>query len=503
MTTGGALDVSANADVKQAWNANNTTGATGITLTKAQTGGLEGASGTTATFTFSDATAATNDVATIALNGATTTTGVTIGGGNVETINLSATGKNSLGTLTNAAMTTLNVSGSGSVSATAAAGGALKTIDASTNTGGVTLNIAAITASDLAIKGSTANDTITTVFANQTSADVIDLGAGTNDTLLFSDAATISNATDAAKLSKVTGVEEIGTVAATLTLDGDLVTQTRFSTSGANGAFAITDAAQGTTLEFGAGVAAASTAALKLGANTVNVELQGGTAAAADVTAGLTVTGSATINVVSTGSAGVADNVLALTVADNQLVNLTGSQNTTLTVTNAPSTTGVSIDASTFTGNATITGSNDADIIKGGSGVDVINGGDGADLLTGNGGGDTFGIAITSAGVTGTQFLAAADTVTDFVTKSDKLEFGAAAGSSTNYAEAAAAVADFDAALAAADTALNGTVLYSVQQVGSDVYVFFDTDGTLDSTGTEVVKLTGVSLAGIEFGDIA
>lgn len=504
LTAGGAtaLDVSANADVKQVTIVAGSSGANTVTLTKAQEAGIQGnigvaAAGDVATFAFSDATAATNDVATLNVNGATAD-GVTIAA--IETLNVEATGKNNVGTLTLANATTLNVTGAGSFAAVAAAA-ALKTVDASANTGGLTLTLAG-TGVDLAIKGSTVNDTLTTTFAALTSADVIDLGAGANDTLLFSDAATITTSAQANQLSKVAGVEELGTVAATLTIDGDLVTQTRFSTSGASGAFAITDAAQGTTLEFGAGVAAASTAAMKLGANTLNVELQGSSAAAADVTAGLTVTGSATVNVSSTGSAGVADNVLALTAADNQLINLTGAQNTTLTVTNAPSTTGVSIDASTFTGKATITASNDADIIKGGSGDDVLNGGDGADLITGNGGADTFGIAITSAGTTAANFSAAADTVTDFLTKVDKLEFGGAAGSATNYSEGTAAVADFAAALAAADTALDGTVLYSAQQVGSDVYVFFDADGTLDSAGTEVVKLTGVSLAGIELGDI-
>jgi hypothetical protein len=58
--------------------------------------------------------------------------------------------------------------------------------------------------------------------------------------------------------------------------------------------------------------------------------------------------------------------------------------------------------------------------------------------------------------------------------------------------------------LAAANTALNATVIYNAQQVGADTYVFFDAnkDGDAADTNDMVVKLTGVSLAGIEFGDL-
>jgi Ca2+-binding RTX toxin-like protein len=241
---------------------------------------------------------------------------------------------------------------------------------------------------------------------------------------------------------------------------------------------------------------------MKLGVSTLAVELVGDKTDEANLTNGLTVTGSSTINVSSAGEAGVTGNVLALTAADNQSVVVTGAKDLTLTATAATGTTGFSIDASAFTGKLGVTGTAAADIIIGGSAVDSINGGNGADIMTGGAGGDTFTVGITAGAADAAGFTAALDTITDFTTKSDKLEFGAAAGSATNYLEAASAAADFTAALAAADTALNGTVLYSVQQVGSDTYVFYDADGTLDTANTEVVKLTGVSLTGIELGDI-
>ena len=71
---GGALDVSANAGVKQAGIAANSTAANTVTLTKAQTGSVQGIAGNFATFDFKDASApSTADTASLALNGASLT----------------------------------------------------------------------------------------------------------------------------------------------------------------------------------------------------------------------------------------------------------------------------------------------------------------------------------------------------------------------------------------------------------------------------------------------
>lgn len=501
---GGTLDASGNADVKQATIIAGSTGANTVTLTKGQVAGIQGNVSATplvtnddvVTFAFSNATAAANDVATLDLDGAEAD-GVTIAA--IETLNVEATGKNTLGTLTAGSATTLNVTGSGSVAATLAAASVLKTIDASANTGGINLNIATTAAADLSIKGTSANDTITTLFGDLAAADVIDLGAGDNDTLLFTTGgATITTAAQAAQLSKVSGVEELGTVGTVLTVDGDLVSQTRFSTSGANGGLQVTDAAQGTTVEFGAGAAANSGVAMKLGANTLNVELNGSASAVANLGNDLDVTGTSTINISSNGTAGVGANVLDLNIPDNQSIVITGSQDLTLTVANGAGVTGSSINGSAATGILNITGTADSDIIIGGSAADVLTGGAGniTDTFTGGAGADTFNIL---AGIT----EATADVITDFVTKSDKIDFGAGAdaGTAANYSEGAAAVADFTAALAAANLVLTGAVdQYNAQQVGNDVYVFYN-DGTA-AGADQVVKLAGVTLAGIEFGDI-
>jgi hypothetical protein len=496
--TAQTLDVSANADVTKVTLVNGFDGV--VTLKAAQTAGLKGGIstvGAAATFAFSDVTGGADSV-NLTLDSAdlVTTSGaldLTIAG--VETLNIAATGTNKLGTTTLAATTKLVITGAGSVSTTLASTLA-KTIDGSAATGDLTIDNSAAAAATQDIKTGTGNDTYTTTYAALAADDAIDLGTGT-DSLRFSDAAIFNSTATKAFLTKVTGVEQLGTVSALLTVDGDFVSQTSYYTDGAAGDFALTNIANNADINYGAGVILANAVGMKLGANTLNVNLAGSKAAAADVTTGLTVTGSANINVNSTGTDGVANNVLVVTAADNQNVVVTGSQNLTLTTNAAVATTGFSIDASAFTGKLTVTGTAASDIVKGGTANDTISGGAGAaiaDTLTGNGGADKFTIV---AGATATTV----DTITDFVTKSDTIDFtGIIAGSSTNYSEATAAVADFTAALAAANTALDGTVLYNAQQVGSDVYVFADAAGT--GSAVEAVKLTGVALAGIEFGDI-
>ena len=503
LTTGKAgqtLDVSGNADVNKVTLKNGFDGA--VTLKAAQTAGLSGninTAGAAATFAFSDVTGGA-DTANLELNAADLkaaagSKGLEIAG--VETLNIAATGISKLGDTTLADTTKLVITGDGEVAATLKSGLA-KTIDGSASTGDLTIDNGAAASAVQSIKTGTGNDIYTTTYADLAADDLIDLGAGT-DSLRFNDAAIFNDATTAARLTKVSGVEQLGTVNKSLTVDGDFVSQTSYYTDGAAGAFALTNIANNADVNFGAGAVQASAVGMKPGANSLNVNLAGSTTAAADVSKGLTVTDSATINVNSTGTDGVANNVLDLTAADNQSVIVTGSQNLTLTATADPATTGFSIDGSAFTGKLTATGTAASDIIKGGSGDDVISGGAGAvaDTLTGNGGADAF---IVRAGAT----AATADVITDFVTQNDTISFGGDAGSSTNYTEATAAVASFNAALLAADLALTNTLggndQYNVQQVGADVYVFHNNGALLGAD--QVVKLTGVALDGIEFADI-
>lgn len=65
-----------------------------------------------------------------------------------------------------------------------------------------------------------------------------------------------------------------------------------------------------------------------------------------------------------------------------------------------------------------IKGGDAADVLNGGNGIDKINGAGGADILTGGGGNDVFKYANISDSAVG-----AADTITDFVIGSDRLNF--------------------------------------------------------------------------------
>lgn len=510
------LNVSGNADVKNVTLVNGFGGT--VTLKAAQTAGLSGTINTTsasAEFKFSDVTGGA-DTANLVLTGAslvnatgTPTNGVTIAG--VETLNITATGTNDLGDLLTAQTTKLAITGAGSFKATLSqATGLTKTIDGSLATGNLTIDNKAAAAAVESVKTGTGNDTYTTVYANLTKDDAIDLSTGT-DSLRFSDSATFNDATTKERLTKVAGVEQLGvvTTGTTLTVNGDFVSQTSYYVAGATAKAALTSIANNADVNFGktdvvANATGVNTVALKLGANTLNVNLAGektGAAVVGGVVAtvgdGLTVTGSATINVKSTGTDGQPNNVLDLTAADNQAVVVTGSQNLTLTTVAATGTTGFSIDGSAFTGKLTVTGTAAADNIKGGSAADTITGGAGADTLTGNGGADVFVLTEAAPAVT----AAGADTITDFVTKLDTITFGGTV-LAANYTEATAAVADFTAALAAANVVLTnaaGPAQINVQQVGADSYAFFNNG--VGTGADQVVKLSNVALTAVEAAD--
>lgn len=120
------------------------------------------------------------------------------------------------------------------------------------------------------------------------------------------------------------------------------------------------------------------------------------------------------------------------------------------------------------------------------------------DTLTGGAGADTFSFSTAEVSTTAGAVTAI---VTDFMGGLDKIKVGSvgAAGSGANYLEAGSAATTLTALLAAADTALNGTVKYYVGQVGADSYLVTDADGT---GYTNVIKLVGVDLAHIAMTDV-
>jgi Ca2+-binding RTX toxin-like protein len=172
---------------------------------------------------------------------------------------------------------------------------------------------------------------------------------------------------------------------------------------------------------------------------------------------------------------------------------------------------GLSVTAAAVTVASTISGSSGADVIVGSAGADVLTGGVGADNITGGVGADTITggtgpdiivIGATHSGIT----VATADRVVGFVTNEDNLVLGAAGDlvndaqvDTENYTEAGAVVADFAAALAAANVALtamkvteiNAAKLYNLQWDATNGYLFID--GNADGAADMVVVLPGIT----------
>jgi Ca2+-binding RTX toxin-like protein len=157
-------------------------------------------------------------------------------------------------------------------------------------------------------------------------------------------------------------------------------------------------------------------------------------------------------------------------------------------------------------GNDTLAGSVGDDSLSGGADDDTLTGGTGVDVLIGGSGTDTFVFADGDSGAT----EATADIITDFVTGVDSLSLGGPAGSDgVNYVEGiatdfATALANANANLATLNTADAGNVqtkLYVFQAVGTDGYLFIDSDA--DGDVDMVVVLDGVDdLSKISAADI-
>ncbi len=214
-------------------------------------------------------------------------------------------------------------------------------------------------------------------------------------------------------------------------------------------------------------------------------------------TTSLTITGTGDVDASSAGSI-----VLSGTSVSFNASGLT--DNDGLSVTADAVTVASTISGSS--GDDVIVGSDGADVLTGGAGDDVITGGAGADTITGGTGADIIVIGATDSGIT----VATADRVVGFVTNEDNLSLGAAGddvgGASTDetYTEAGSAVADFAAALIAANAALlamdategTATKFYNLQWDATNGYLFIDSDA--DGDADMVVVLPGIT--GATFG---
>ena len=508
-----------------------------------------------ATFGFTTAAvAATTDTVALTLSGVTGGT-VTLAG--VETVGITSAGSaNTLTALAATSATTVNVAGDQALNLGTVLSSTVTTLNAGTNTAsgaGVTaimgpattatitggtgndsINISAVLG-DVSIIGGAGNDTVT-VTTNLTTTDTISGGDGVAD--ILSTTAAVAEGYTAPTTKTITGFERLtlstaGTASATLTtanVDTGIATVTL--SAGTGGAYgitgpagtlavssatalggtltltdtgsAITDAATLTNSAASVLDVFASRAVTSTGYETLNIN-SGSTS-----TAGAQILGAVTVTVDTGGASAVnftgANNLTtgAVSATTISASGMTGSATLTLgSATGATSITGtanadsigVSSVASSVTGGAgndTITGGTLNDTINGGDGADSITGSVGRDSLTGGAGADTFVFAAPTALLV-TSNQAAPDTITDFVTGTDKLQLAQSVSAFLNNfttlsSAQAAVVADGRANLAFFVTGEN------------TLYVTAATTGIPVATDTVIYMPTVTSLASTDFG---
>jgi len=359
-----------------------------------------------------------NDLQTNTTTGAIT---IDVTGAKVTSETITGIGTKSavdLANSTGAAITTLNLAGSAALSLTesGAMAAAVKTINASTDTGGVTVDASLGTqATTFTFTGGSGVNSLSltkTSLESLVSGSQLNGGTGTSNTLVITDAAYAFVTADYTALNKTTNFQILGLTGAD-TVDASKLTSITHFQDKAGGAATTTinNAQSGTILDITAGAAATAinTITAAIGVNTLSVN-QGiaGTGGTAGITDTLNTTGFTTVNFVSQGT-GVGTNTIVFGNADNTLFNVTGAQNLTVTSI-AATTTGSKLDAHAFTGTLIVT----AD-----SGVGDV-------FLTGSG----------TTNITGKAAAAAAyDTVTYLSghTKVDTLTSATAAVSATKY----------------------------------------------------------------------
>jgi Ca2+-binding RTX toxin-like protein len=485
-----------------------------------------------------------SDAVTITVNGVATGTSddalVTVNG--IETINVVASGSasgSSTSTVNFAsdAPVSFNVTGTTAkvgvnlIGATAAATGVV-TSDA----GAHDINLTADSTDKLSIDLGAGNDTLRV--ANIAATHTIAGGEGT-DTLRYSGATAVVPALTA----NVTGIESVTLSNAAPASFGLAGVSTVTYTAAAAGTYS--GLATGGTLNLEAGGAATLAATYSATSTTANAYTGAADSLTVNVGRSTTATGTtiATSTVSSSGIESVTINNLAAasnldartvgiidstaTTGSTTSLTVTGAQATTVTASGTAalktvnlsglaagatfagtvSTTGATItggagnDAltggtgadsiSAGTGNDTINGGAGADTIDAGDGTNNITGGTGADVLTGGSGVDTFVFAsnaTTAATPVATSTSSASDTITNFVSGTDKISITGA------YAPQAflGNFPNIQTALSAAGAA--GSLAYSAAFVTGEnsLYVFQLTTGALHADDM-VIKMTGVT----------
>ena len=396
----------------------------------------------------SGVTSGTEDTQTITLNGVGTsnTSRSAITSTGIETVNVVSTGSTNIADFANSSAKTINISGNKALTLGASAAATnLKTIDASTATGNITLDTLPTT--DIAITGGAGNDTVRIDGSTVSSADSIDLGAGTN-TLALTAASNIGSAASGAVvkgISNVYGYRVASGVGDETTDVADLtIAQNVSFISGATAVGVSTYSITDTTADDDAVIVAGGVSFTGLTASVTDVNISGLSFTAADAdeeesTGGLTFTatvamgsdtladsikvtlGSTTAAALTTSgdntsalnitaedfenitlvSQGLANTVATTTVSDLSTLTINASKALTLTtitgagsafknINASASTDDVNLGSNGLGGAGTVLGGSGNDTLQGSTLSDSISGGAGNDSLTGAGGNDSI-----------------------------------------------------------------------------------------------------------------
>ena len=438
------------------------------------------------TFAFDEVTNPA-DTVTLNLNTTVSTTSVDVGA-DVEVINLNTTGaENILASLVGTNVSELKITGDQALTITTSLASTVAIIDASAVTAKVDLSIS--TGGNVIVTGGTGDDSFT--IAGLDINDTLDAGAGKDMLSLSADATT----TD---LSNVTNFETLELTAATTQdlslLDTTGIKTIKFSDAGGDANYTKNESTFSHIMSEKTGGDFTATISSNTSTDVLNIELWNSDLGI------LTANDYETVNLksaVGEGTGTVLNTVttLANTTVISKLV-ITGD--TDLTITDAL-TAQVEVDASTFTGKLIVTGSTFADTIKGGTSDDMLTGGSGVDTFTGNTGDDKFMTLTASANDIDTTLGVVTDVITDFTEGENTLGGLGTAATATNYFEEISSATDLTTLLTAADAKLDGTIQYYLDSFGGDSYLVADVNGT---GYTDVIKLTGTTLADIDISNI-
>jgi len=398
------------------------------------------------------------------------------------------------------------------------------TIDSSSLDKGENLTMTGASAGALTFTGGNGTDTI--VMSSAATGDSITTGTGKNtitagtnisylDTIAGNGAVTLAaTALVDVDLQNVTGVQTINSttgatlgsfsdaagVAAVVALDNGAVD----ATTRANGLYVTTFTAQTDTWTGGGGddnfefnstgtAVAADTIVGGLGANTITIDNE----SAADA---------GTVGEATAATLDAISKIQKVIIADGATDNALGDVSLTMTNTSYDQTS-MEVDASsldagevfTFTANAitntdeafVVTGGGAGDSIVGGAGADTIVGGAGSDSIDGNTGSDTLTGGTgsdTFVYVSGDSTSVKMDTITDFATTVDQIQFThTAAGGTVTFADKGDATSIADGLSLLAGVAGE----YFFDKTNGKLAIDIDGNGLIQSSDT-IVALTGL-----------